>query len=66
MAFDMVNVALLVKRLKIMGMPYDLISLKRECVIGIKFYVQVGEDCSTLNSLNYTFVHFKKLMKNSS
>ena len=33
MAFDMVNTELLVKRLKIMGMPLDLITLIREWLL---------------------------------
>ena len=48
MAFDMVNTNLLVKRLRIMGMPNDVINLIREWLIGRSFYVQVGQDCSTL------------------
>ena len=34
MAFDLVNVELLVKRLKIMGFPQDLITLIREWLTG--------------------------------
>ena len=41
MAFDMVNIELLVKRLRIMGMPNDLIKLIREWLVGRSFYVQV-------------------------
>ena len=40
MAFDMVNTSLLVRRLKNMGMPGDLISLIREWLTGRTFYVQ--------------------------
>ena len=76
-AFDMVNTELLVKRLRIMSMPLDLIictgrQLKFEIIrsnrskIGMntfsnKFYhisKLIGLDC-----LNYTFAHFKKIMK---
>ena len=48
MAFDMVNVELLVKRLKIMGMPNDIVILIKEWLVNRKFYVQVGEECSML------------------
>ena len=48
MAFDMVNTNLLIKRLRIMGMPNDIINLIREWLVGRSFYVQVGEDCSRL------------------
>ena len=47
MAFDMVNTELLIKRLRIMDMPVDLINLIREWLTGRSFYVQVGDDCST-------------------
>ena len=48
MAFDLVNVELLVKRLRLMGLPNDLVGLIREWLTGRSFYVQVGGDCSTL------------------
>ena len=48
MAFDMVNTNLLIKRLRIMGMPNDLVGLIKEWLVGRSFYVQVGEDCSKL------------------
>ena len=48
MAFDMVNIELLVKRLRIMGMPNDVIKLIREWLVGRSFYVQVGDDVSAL------------------
>ena len=48
MAFDLVNVDLLVKRLKVMGMPADLTKLIREWLVGRSFYVQLGDDCSSL------------------
>ena len=48
MAFDMVNTELLIRRLRIMGMPLDLINLIREWLVGRSFYVQVGDDCSTM------------------
>ena len=47
-AFDLVNVDLLIKRLRIMGMPSDLIKLIREWLIRRSFYVQVGDDCSAM------------------
>ena len=48
MAFDLVNTELLSKRLKIMGMPNDLIKLIREWLSNRSYYVQVGEECSVL------------------
>ena len=48
MAFDMVNTELLIRRVRIMGMPADLINLIREWLTGRTFYVQVGDDCSAL------------------
>ena len=48
MAFDMVNTELLIKRLRVMGMPLDLINLIKEWLVGRTFYVQVGDDCSAL------------------
>ena len=52
MAFDLVNTELLVKRLKIMGMPNDLINLIREWLSNRSYYVQLGEDCSVLFDSN--------------
>ena len=43
MAFDMVNTKLLIKRLKIIRMPVDLIQLIREWLVGRTFYGKVGE-----------------------
>ena len=37
MAFDMVNTNLLVERLKVMGMPNDVIKLIKEWLLGSKF-----------------------------
>ena len=48
MAFDLVNTELLVKRLKVMGLPMDVINLIREWLIGRSYYVQIGEECSFL------------------
>ena len=48
MAFDLVNTNLLIKRLKVMGFPSDLINLIREWLVGRSFYVQVGEDHSAM------------------
>ena len=45
MAFDMVDTGLLIKRLRIMGMPNDIIKLIKEWLVGRTFYVQVGDDC---------------------
>ena len=52
MAFDLVNTELLVKRLKIMGLPNDLKNLIREWLKDRSFYVEVGNDCSALYDLN--------------
>jgi hypothetical protein len=52
MAFDLVNAELLVKRLKIMGMPNDLIKLIREWLAWRSYYVQVGEESSVLFDSN--------------
>ena len=41
MAFDMVNTNLLVKRLKVMGMPNDIIKLIKEWLLGSKFGEEV-------------------------
>ena len=38
MAFDMVNIELMVKHLKIMGMPNNLIKLIKEWLTGRSFY----------------------------
>ena len=43
MAFDIVNTELLIKRLKVMGMPMDVIELIREWLVGRSFYLQVGD-----------------------
>ena len=48
MAFELVNTELLVKSLRIMGMPNDLINLIREWLRNRSYYVQVGEECSVL------------------
>ena len=52
MAFDLVNTELLIKRLKVMGLPNDLVNLIREWLTGRSYYVQVGEDCSVLFDSN--------------
>ena len=43
MAFDLVNIDLLIRRLMIMGLPCDLVSLIREWLTNRKFYVQLGD-----------------------
>ena len=52
MAFDVVNTELLVKRLKIMGLPKDLIHLVKEWLSNRSFYVQVGDNYSALCDSN--------------
>ena len=39
-AFDLVNVKLLLKRLRLMGFPTDLVTLIEEWLMGRTFYVQ--------------------------
>ena len=48
MAFDLINVELLIRRLRVMGLPNDLVGLISEWLTGRSYYVQVGDDCSTL------------------
>ena len=48
MAIDVVDTNLLIKRLRVMGMPNDVINLIKEWLVGRLFYVQVGEDCSRM------------------
>ena len=57
MAFDLVNTELLVKRLRIMGMPKDIIQLIREWLKSRSYYVQVGEDCSALFDSDVGTIH---------
>ena len=64
MAFDMVNIELLVKRLRIMGMPNDLIKLIREWLVGRTFYVQVGDDTSALFDSDIGRDHFDVSFEN--
>ena len=42
MAFDLVNTELLIRRLKIMGLPDDLTSLIREWLVDRSFFVQIN------------------------
>ena len=48
MAFDMVNKDLLINRLKVMGMPNDLVRLIREWLSGRTFYVEIEGESSAL------------------
>ena len=52
MAFDLVNTELLIKHLRVMGMPNDVIGLIREWLIGRSFYVQIGDDHSAMFDQN--------------
>ena len=52
MAFDLVNTGLLLKRLKVMGFPPDLIVLIKEWLEGRMCYVLVEDDCSALFDCN--------------
>ena len=47
-AFDLVNVELLVKRLRTIGLPSDLIDLIRCWLDGREFYVEVNGTCSSI------------------
>jgi hypothetical protein len=51
-AFDIVNVQLLLKRLKILGMPTDLINLIEVWLTERKFYVEVDGVCSRIYESN--------------
>ena len=50
--FDLVNVKLLLKRLKILGMPMDLIGLIEVWLTDRKFYVEIGGICSRIYDSN--------------
>ena len=50
-AFDVVNVPLLLKRLKVMGLPEDLIALIEAWLRGRSFYVSIGNLNSSLCNL---------------
>ena len=47
-AFDLVNVELLIKRLRIIGLPGDLISLIEIWLTDREFYVEVDGSCSAI------------------
>ena len=51
-AFDIVNVQLLLKRFKILGMPTDLINLIEVWLTECKFYVEVDGVCSRIYESN--------------
>ena len=51
-AFDLVNFKLLLKRLKILGMPMDLIGLIEVWLTDRKFYVEIGGICSRIYDSN--------------
>ncbi len=48
-AFDLVNVELLIKRLRIIGLPNDVVRLIRTWLTDRKYYVKVGEIFSTIH-----------------
>ena len=50
-AFDVVNIRLLIKRLKIMGLPEDVIELIKVWLTNRSFYVSVDNNNSTLFDL---------------
>ena len=50
--FDLVNVELLITRLKVMGLPLDLTKLIKEWLTDRKSYVQVGDFCLALFDLD--------------
>ena len=47
-AFDLVNVNLLIKRLRIIGLPMDLIKLIEVWLTGREFYVELNGTCSQI------------------
>ena len=47
-AFDLVNVELLIKRLRIIGLPTDVNNLIRAWLSDRKFYVDINGSCSSL------------------
>jgi hypothetical protein len=47
-ALDLVNVELLIKGLRLIGLPNDLVRLIRTWLSDIKFYVSLNDDCSAL------------------
>ena len=47
-AFDLVNIELLLKRLRILGLPKDLIKLIQIWLTDRKFYVEIDGLCSML------------------
>jgi hypothetical protein len=47
-AFDLINVKLLTKRLRIIGLPNDLVNLVSEWLTGRKFYVDINGQCSSV------------------
>ena len=51
-AFDVVNVDLLIKRLSIIGIPDDIITLISEWLKSRFFYVKVGDNSSIIHSSN--------------
>ena len=51
-AFDVVNVKLLLKRLRLLGLPDDIISLVGNWLSLRFYYVSVGGKCSIIHSLN--------------
>ena len=51
-AFDVVNVKLLLKRLRLLGLPDDIISLVGNWLSLRFYYVSVGGRCSIIHSLN--------------
>ena len=51
-AFDVVNVELLLKRLKIIGIPSDIVSLISVWLENRYFFVTVGDDSSDVHHSN--------------
>ena len=51
-AFDVVNVGLLLKRLRLLGLPDDIISLVGNWLSLRYYYVSVGGKCSVIHSLD--------------
>jgi hypothetical protein len=51
-AFDVVNLELLIKRLKIIALPFDLIQLIETWLSHRKFYVNISKSCLAIHYSN--------------
>ena len=51
-AFDVVNIKLLIKRLKIIGLPNNIINLISIWLSNRLFYVDINGDCSFIHQID--------------